>query len=441
MTKTQRSVVTVQIADLIPYTNNPRVHDEAQVNLIAKSIREFGFNNPILTDGDGHVIAGHGRLMAARKLGLKEVPCIELTHLTPEQRRAYIIADNQIATKSGWDVDLLKKELDELQKAGFDLGLTGFSSKELDELLGIAPRGTTDEDDVPKPEETPRSRMDDVWILGAHRLLVGDATQLKAVETLMEKEKADLVWTDPPYNVAIEGVAGKIMNDDMSADAFRKFLTSVFANYELVMRDGAVIYVAHADSERLNFTQAYLDSGLKLSQVLVWVKQSGTLSRQDYNWQHEPILYGWKEGAAHFFCGDFTMTTVIDDDLDVDKLSKAELQDLAKELLAGVKTTAVRHDRPTKSDLHPTMKPVALVRRFIEASSKEGDLVLDLFGGSGSTMIACETANRPCRMMELDPKYADVIVKRWQEFTGKHAILESTGKEFSKVKRGSKKGK
>lgn len=214
------------------------------------------------------------------------------------------------------------------------------------------------------------------------------------------------------------------MNDDMSSAHFKEFLTAAFKNYYDFMRDGAVIYVAHADTERVNFTQAYKDSGLKLSQVLIWVKQSGTLSRQDYNWRHEPILYGWKEGAGHYFAGDFTKTTVIEDDLDLDKMTKPQLLQKVQQLMDSIKTTAIHHDRPTRSDLHPTMKPVGLVRGMIESSSLDGQTVLDLFGGSGSTLMACETAGRLCKVMELDPKYCDVIVNRWEQFTGKKATRE-----------------
>jgi DNA modification methylase len=249
----------------------------------------------------------------------------------------------------------------------------------------------------------------------------------------MDGKLADMVWTDPPYNVAIEGVAGKIMNDDMDNESFKTFLLDVYACYFMTLKAGGVIYVAHADSERANFTQCFKDAGFKLSQVLIWVKQSGTLSRQDFNWQHEPILYGWKEGDAHYFCGDFTRTTIIDDDIDLKKMTKPQLQELVNSYRTEQKTTALRENRPSRSELHPTMKPVNLVQRMIEWSSVQKDIVLDLFGGSGSTLMACTNTGRYARLMELDPKYCDVIIKRWQEFTGKIAVHADTNKPFAEV--------
>jgi DNA modification methylase len=413
----------VAVTALIPYAKNSRTHDDAQVAQLAASINEFGFRNPILVDGMG-IIAGHGRLMAAKKLGLKKVPTIDCSDLTEAQKKAYIIADNKLALNAGWDSVMLSSELAELEELGFDLGIIGFDNKELDSLM--APEvieGLVDEDEVPEPPPEPKTQLGDIYILGAHRLMCGDSTSIDAVEKLMEGKKCDMVWTDPPYNVAIQGAAGTIMNDDMSDDSFKDFLTSVYSCYYLTMKEGAVIYVAHADTERVNFTQCFKESGLKLSQVLIWVKQAGTLSRQDFNWQHEPILYGWKEGAGHYFCGDFTRTTVIDDDIDIKKLNKKELEALVNSMRTEQKTTVLRENRPSKSDLHPTMKPVNLVQRMIEWSSSAGETVLDLFGGSGSTLIACEKTGRKARLMELDPKYCDVIIKRWEDFTGKKAEL------------------
>jgi DNA modification methylase len=414
---------------LIPYAKNARTHSDEQVAQIAGSIKEFGFNNPVLVDKDNSVIAGHGRLMAARKLGMDKVPVVQLGHMTEAQKKAYIIADNKLALNAGWDSVMLSAELQELEELGFDLGLLGFDSKEIDKLLAPeVTEGLVDEDDVPEMPPEPRTKLGDIYILGAHRLMCGDSTSIDDVEKLMEGKKCDMVWTDPPYNVAIQGVAGKIMNDDMSDASFKDFLASVYSCYYLSMKDGAVIYVAHADTERVNFTQCFKESGLKLSQVLIWVKQAGTLSRQDFNWQHEPILYGWKEGAGHYFCGDFTRTTVIDDDIDIKKLNKKELEALVNSMRTELKTTALRENRPSRSDLHPTMKPVNLVQRMIEWSSSAGEVVLDLFGGSGSTMIACEKTGRKSRLMELDPKYCDVIVKRWEDFTGKKAVLSELEK-------------
>jgi DNA modification methylase len=419
-------------ADLIPYVNNARTHSEQQVLQIAASIKEFGFNSPVLVDGENGIIAGHGRVLAAKKLGLDEVPTIELKHLTKTQKKAYILADNRLALNSGWDNDLLALELGELSDDGFDLELLGFDNTELS-LIGNQEEvqdGLTDEDEIPETPIEPITKLHDVWLLGNHKLMCGDSTNIDDVDVLMGGGKADMVWTDPPYNVAIEGIAGKILNDDMSDESFKQFLLDVYACYFMVIKDGGVIYVAHADSERVNFTKCFKDAGFKLSQVLIWVKQSGTLSRQDFNWQHEPILYGWKEGAAHYFCGDFTRTSVIDDDIDIKKMNKAELQELVNSYRTEQKNTALRENRPYRSELHPTMKPVNLVQRMIEWSSKPKEVVLDLFGGSGTTLMACQNANRHARLMELDPKYCDVIVKRWQDFTGKQATLESTGEPY-----------
>ena len=436
-TKTHDSktkIENVSIDKLVPYARNSRTHSDAQVAQIAASIKEFGFTNPVLIDGDGGIIAGHGRVMAAKSMKLESVPCIRLDHLTEAQKKAYVIADNKLALNAGWNDQMLGLELADLQGLGFDLKLTGFTDDELASLMAPEPTdGLIDEDEVPSIPEQPKSQRGDVWLLGEHRLMCGDSTQADDLAKLMDGDKADLVWTDPPYNVAVDGKAGKIMNDDMSKSEFRKFLQSVYARYFENMREGAVIYVAHGESERAAFSDCLVEAGLKLSEVLIWVKQSGTLSRQDFNWKHEPILYGWKEGKGHHFCGDFTLTTVIDDDLDIDKMKKDELVAMLKQIKEQMPTTIVRHDRPTKSDLHPTMKPVGLVQRMVEWSSMDGWIVLDLFGGSGSTLIACQKANRRARLMELDPKFCDVIVKRYQEFTGKKATHAETGKTFDEA--------
>ena len=388
--------------------------------------------------GGGGIIAGHGRVMAAKSMKLDSVPCIRLDHLTDAQKTAYVIADNKLALNAGWNDQMLGLELADLQGLGFDLELTGFSKDELASIMAPeTTEGLIDEDEVPSIPEHPKSQRGDVWLLGEHRLMCGDSTQADDLAKLMDGDKADLVWTDPPYNVAVDGKAGKIMNDDMSKSEFRKFLQEVYARYFENMREGAVIYVAHGESERAAFSDCLVEAGLKLSEVLIWVKQSGTLSRQDFNWKHEPILYGWKEGKGHHFCGDFTLTTVIDDDLDIDKMKKDDLVAMLKQIKEQMPTTIVRHDRPTKSDLHPTMKPVGLVQRMVEWSSMDGWIVLDLFGGSGSTMIACQKANRRARLMELDPKFADVIVKRYQDFTGKKATHAETGKTFDEVHHGN----
>lgn len=433
------TVVYRKTATLRPYEQNARTHSPGQIAQIRASIREFGFNNPILLREDLTIGAGHGRWEAAGLEGLDEVPTIILPGLSDAQWRAYVIADNQLTLNGGWDGEILRREIEALTSAGFDLDLLGFADDELAQLLasGDAVRtGAIDDDDVPErdPDET-TCRIGDVWNLGRHRLLVGDATDPACIDRLMGEDLGDLAWTDPPYNVAVSGKAGTILNDDMDGAAFETFITAAFTTLALALRPGAVAYVAHSETERATFTRAFTGAGFKLSQVRIWVKQSATLSRQDFNWQHEPILYGWKEGARHYFAGDFTKTTVLDDDIDLDGLKKDELRALLKELRAAIRSTVVRQDRPTRSDLHPTMKPVALVQEMIEASSREGDILVDVFAGSGSTLIAGEKTARTCRLMELDLHYADVIIARWEAFTGRSATLDGGERTFEEVTR------
>lgn len=405
---------SANVADLIPYARNSRTHSDAQVAQIAASIREFGFTNPVLVDGANGVIAGHGRILAARKLGMDTVPVIELAHLSEAQKRAYVIADNKLALNAGWDNELLALELGELGDAGFDLELTGFSDEEIKALMPVQlEEGLTDEDATPAVPETPVTVLGDVWLLGRHRLMCGDSTSIEQAEKLMDGVKADMVFTDPPYNVAYEGRGeknklGKIKNDDMSDESFEQFCRDVFATYHAVMKPLACIYVCHPDSQtgpKLAFEKTFGEFFKKAS-TLIWVKQSAGMGWQDYRAQHEPILYGWKEGGSgkHFYCGDRSKTTV---------------WQIGRDAQA--------------SYVHPTQKPVALPEEAIKNSSKGEDVVLDLFGGSGSTLIACEKTGRINRSMELDPKYCDVIVKRWQEFTGKQAALESDGRGFDQL--------
>lgn len=414
--------IEIQIEQLTPYKNNARKHSDKQIDMIAKSLRKYGFLNPVLINDKNMILAGHGRVEAAKRIGLKIVPCVQISHLTPDEQKEYILADNRLAELAEWDNDMLS---DELKSLSIDFNDIGFDKS----FLRSQKQALTDEDKVPPVPVEARSRIGDIWVLGEHRLAVNDATDIAAVSDLMDGQEADLVWTDPPYNVAIQGAAGSIMNDDMSDADFMEFLGKVYNNYYTAMRPGACIYVAHADSERVAFTQQYLNAGLKLSEVLIWVKQTATLSRQDYNWKHEPILYGWKEGAGHYFAGDFTLTTVIDREQEPEKMGKAELLAFVKEIKACMKTTVQRYDRPSRSDLHPTMKPVGMIRDHIEASSKHNEIVLDFFGGSGSTLMAAETAGRKAYLMELDPRYADVIIKRWQDYTGLKAI-KTTGELF-----------
>jgi site-specific DNA-methyltransferase (adenine-specific) len=386
-----------QLSELIPYINNSRKHSDDQVTQIAASIKEFGWTNPILVDGDNGIIAGHGRIMAAKKLGMTEVPVIELAHLSKEQRKALIIADNKLALNSDWDSNLLAIELKDLQDLGFDLNLTGFADKELADILKPDQvEGLTDEDAVPDAPEEPKTKPGDIYQLGNHLLMCGDSTSIDAVEKLIDGQLVDILVTDPPYNVAYEGSNGlKIQNDDMSDDKFRQFLADAFISASAVMKPGAVFYIWHADIEGYNFRGACRDAGFQVRQCLIWNKDSLVMGRQDYHWKHEPCLYGWKDGAAHLWAADRKQSTII------------------------------QCKKPKKNDIHPTMKPVELMEYQILNNTKGADIVLDLFGGSGSTMIAAEKLGRRARLMELDPKYCDVIVKRWEDFTGKKAELLS----------------
>ena len=394
---------------LIPYVNNARKHSDKQISQIAASIKEFGFCNPILVDGENGVIAGHGRLAAAQKLGMDKVPCVELKDLTDTQRRAYILADNRLAETSEWDPELLKNELSDLKIEGvdFDLELTGFELPELEDIMGAGAdggtEGQTDPDAVPEAQEEPVSRLGDVWILGRHRLMCGDSTDAGSVALLMNGSNADLLLTDPPYNVSYEGATQDrltILNDSMDDDKFRSFLADAFKAADTVMKNGAAFYIWHADSEGYNFRCAVRDTGWTVRQCLIWVKNSMVLGRQDYQWKHEPCLYGWKDGAAHLWTG------------------------------ARRRTTVLEFSKPNRNGEPPTMTPVELFQYQMLNSTNREAVVLDLFGGSGTTMIAAEKNGRSARLMELDPRYCDVIVRRWQDFTGKKAKRENDGAAF-----------
>lgn len=396
------------VGKLLPYIRNARTHSEEQVAQIAASIVEFGFTAPILAGSDGMIVAGHGRLLAARKLGLASVPVVVLDHLSPTQRRALVIADNKIAENAGWDEELLRVELAALQEDDFDLALTGFDADELLEIMAgeeTTTEGQTDEDAAPEVPETPVSMPGDIWILGKHRLLCGDSTDAACFTLLMSGEKADMVFTDPPYNVdyansakdKLRGTNRPIMNDNLG-DGFYDFLLAAL-NPTLANCTGG-IYIAMSSSELDTLQSAFRAAGGKWSTFIIWAKNTFTLGRADYQRQYEPILYGWPEGAKRHWCGDR-------DQGDVWQIKK-----------------------PVKNDLHPTMKPVELVERAIRNSSRPGDVVLDPFGGSGSTLIAAEKSGRQARLIELDPKYVDVIVRRWQDWTGEKATRESDGVAF-----------
>ncbi|GAA4331909.1 DNA modification methylase [Variovorax defluvii] len=398
-------------AKLVPYARNARTHSDAQVAQIAASIAEFGFTNPILAGSDGVIVAGHGRLAAAQKLGLEAVPVVVLDHLSPTQRRALVIADNRIAENAGWDDVMLRVELAALADDDFDVALTGFDADALAELMaGEEPDadGQTDDDAVPEVPETPISRSGDVWLLGGHRLLCGDATVAASYERLLAGEQADMVFTDPPYNVnyansAKDKMRGKdraILNDNLG-DGFYDFLLAALTPTLAHCRGG--IYVAMSSSELDVLQAAFRAAGGKWSTFIIWAKNTFTLGRADYQRQYEPILYGWPDGAQRHWCGDR-------DQGDVWNIKK-----------------------PQKNDLHPTMKPVELVERAIRNSSRPGNVVLDPFGGSGTTLIAAEKSGRQGRLIELDPKYVDVIVRRWQDWTGQQATRESDGLAFDQA--------
>jgi site-specific DNA-methyltransferase (adenine-specific) len=392
-------IINVFVEALIPYAKNSRTHDDAQIAQIAASIKEFGWTNPILVDGDKGIIAGHGRLMAARKLGMTEVPVIELKDLTATQKKAYIIADNRLALNAGWDNQMLTIELNELLEDKFSLELLGFNADELNVLLNPTEvnEGLVDEDEVPEPPPEPITKLGDVWLMGKHRLMCGDSTQIDQIEKLCNGRQVDMWLTDPPYNVAYEGKtkeALKIKNDSMSNDSFRQFLRDSYVAADVAMKPGAVFYIWHADSEGYNFRGAAFDAGWQVRQCLIWKKSTIVMGRQDYHWKHEPCLYGWKEGAGHLWATDRKQSTILE------------------------------FDKPSRNGEHPTMKPVALFEYQMLNNTKGGDIILDSFGGSGTTMIAAEKNGRVGYLMEFDPKYCDVIVKRWENFTGKQATLE-----------------
>ena len=392
---------------LIPYIRNARTHTDEQVAQVAASIAEFGWTNPILVGADGVIIAGHARLLAARKLRMTEVPVIVLDHLTESQRRALVLADNRLALDAGWDEEMLRVELESIRDDGFDLELLGFTDVELEDLLQDtedAHSGNTDEDAVPETPETAVTVPGDVWILGEHRLLCGDSTQLEAVEKVMAGSLADMVFTDPPYNVnygpAQKGKKRKIANDNLGA-GFEQFLRDACGNM-LAVTKGA-IYICMSSSELHTLQRVFTEAGGHWSTFVIWAKNTFTLGRSDYQRQYEPILYGWKDGTDHFWCG-------ARDQGDVWFIKK-----------------------PVSNDLHPTMKPVELVERALRNSTKSRDTVLDPFGGSGTTLIACERSGRQARLIELEAKYCDVIIRRWQEYSGKQAALESDKRVFKDV--------
>ncbi len=409
-----------QIEALIPYARNSRTHSDEQIDQLVASMREWGWTNPVLVDERGEIIAGHGRVMAARKLGLTEVPVIVAAGWTEAQKRAYVIADNKLALNAGWDEELLALELGDLQELGFDLDLIGFSDDELADLLDEeeTTEGLTPDDETPDVLPEAVSVTGDVWKLGKHRVMCGDSTDEASAFLLLEGQQADMVFTDPPYGVsyadkneslnkASKGnhIQTEIMNDHLQGDALGAFFLAIFRTMAAVMKPGCPFYVCapQGGEQMMMMMMMMMKAGIPMRHELIWVKDNHVLGRADYHYKHEPILYGWKDGAGHPWYGGR------------DKFSTWHV------------------DKPMQSKLHPTMKPVELVEIALENSSKRGDTVLDLFGGSGATLIACEKTGRIARLMELDPRYVDVIVRRWQDYTGQQAVLEATGQSFDEV--------
>ena len=395
---------------LIPYSKNPRTHSDSQIEQIAASIKAFGFNSPILVDSKAGIIAGRGRLLAARKLQLKEVPVIVLNHLTETQKRAYIIADNQLALNAGWDEELLRLELAALQEEDFNINLIGFEDEKLAQLLADqeAAEGLTDEDAAPELPQSPVSAPADLWVLGNHKLLVGDATVAADVQRLMGGDSADCVFSDPPYNTDYEGYTEerlKIQNDQMSASQFKRFLRDSFNSFQSAVKPGASLYICHSSYWQREFQNALEMAGFEVRCQIIWAKNTFAWGFGRYKFQHEPIFYCHVRGQKDPWYGDKSQSTLW------------------------------AQNKPAANRLHPTMKPAELVERALVNSSKAGDVVVDLFGGSGSTLIGCERRGRKALLMELDPKYADVVVRRWQEYTGKHARLGGDGRSFDEIAR------
>lgn len=393
MSKTTTKLEMVKVSELIPYVNNARTHSQEQVNKLRSSLREFGFVNPVIIDADKNVIAGHGRLMAAKEEGITEVPCVLVDYLTEAQKKAYILADNRYAQDAGWDEELLRLEIEALEGMDFDVSLTGFNEDEISDLFAGADTSDTQDDDFDLSDALEKATFverGDVWVVGRHRLMCGDATSEEDVATLMDGKKANLIITDPPYNVAFESSDGlSIKNDKMENEKFYEFLLSAFKNMAAHLEKGGAAYVFHADTEGLNFRKAFIDAGFHLAGCCIWVKNSLVLGRSDYQWQHEPVLYGFLQNGKHYWSKNAGRS----------------------------QTTIWNFDKPKKNKNHPTSKPLDLLAYPIGNSSQENTIVIDTFGGSGSTLMTCEQTNRICHTMELDEKYASVILRRYVEDT------------------------
>ena len=394
MAKTTTEMQLVPLSNLVPYINNARTHSPEQVTKLRSSLREFGFVNPVIIDRDYGIIAGHGRVMAAKEEGIEEVPCVFVDYLTEAQKKAYIIADNRFAQDAGWDEELLRIEIEALQGMDFDVGLTGFNDDEIADLFDANGKSEAEDDDFDLSaalEKASFVQRGDIWTVGRHRLMCGDATSTEDVAALMDGKKANLIVTDPPYNVDFKSSNGlSIKNDKLENDKFYKFLLAAFHNMAANLEKGGAAYVFHADTEGLNFRRAFIDAGFHLAGCCIWVKNSLVLGRSDYQWQHEPVLYGFLQNGKHYWSKNAGRS----------------------------QTTIWNFDKPKKNKNHPTSKPLDLLAYPIGNSSRENSIVIDTFGGSGSTMMACEQTNRICYTMELDEKYASVILRRFVENGG-----------------------
>ena len=405
MAKTTTEMKLVSIDKLIPYVNNARTHSPEQINKLRSSLREFGFVNPIIIDQNYNVVAGHGRLTAAREEGFTEVPCVLVDYLTDAQRKAYILADNRYAEDAGWDEEMLRVEIEALQEQAFDLSLTGFDADELADLFADDPEETKDDDfDLSAAlEKAAFVEPGELWTVGKHRLLCGDATKAEDVQKLMDGKRANLIVTDPPYGVSFKSSSGlTIQNDSIKDEEFYNFLLAAFQGMAGVLEKGGAAYIFHADTEGLNFRRAFIDAGFHLAGVCIWVKNSLVLGRSDYQWQHEPVLYGFLQNGKHPWYADRKQTTIWN------------------------------YDKPKRNENHPTSKPLDLLAYPITNSSQVNSIVIDTFGGSGSTMMACEQTGRICYMMEFDPKYASVILRRYvEDFGGADQVyVERDGKKL-----------
>ena len=413
-------IIYLSPSELKPYENNPRINDEA-VNMVAKSIKEFGFKNPVIVDSNMIIIAGHTRLKASLELGLEEIPVIIADDLTEDQANALRLIDNRSSEVAEWDFEKLKNELDNIEMNMDDFDFN-FNELNIEDMKPIEEDNFDLEEALEEIEE-PITQYGDLYRLGNHFLLCGDSTNHNDVLKLMQGKKADLLLTDPPYNVAISNSEGlTIENDNMSKEDFKIFINAAMKNASEVLKEGGAFYIWYGDIEDIAFRTACFNNQLTIKQCLIWVKNNFNLGRQDYQWKHEPCLYGWKEGASHYFIDDRTQDTIIEDKVNYQSMTKEQLKDYIKELLEDrTSTTVIKEDKPLKNSEHPTMKPLKLMSRLIKNSSRRNEIVVDLFGGSGSTLITCEELQRVCYMMEYDPKYCDVIIKRWETLTGEKA--------------------